>query len=238
MISVNHLSFNFSGNTIFDNFSAEFLCGKINVILGRSGTGKTTFLNMIAGTLQPTSGQINFENCEKNDPQISYVFQEARLIPSKTVFSNLDFALSGCFPDKIKRAEIINSALKDVGLLDDKNKYPSELSGGMAQRVSLARAFSFPSDIILLDEPFKGLDKKTSEEVQDIFLRLFNNERTVFFVTHNIAEALMLADKIFVFPEKPISSCAEFLIETNRAERDLFEPNLAKIKEEIFHLLD
>lgn len=184
MIELKNITKRYGNLTIYENFNFSIEEGRITCILGESGSGKTTLLNMLAG-LTPYEGTIS--------PALkcSYVFQQPRLVPNLTVMQNL-LLVSG----QKQRAEEL---LEEVGLFEKAQAYPAELSGGQAQRVSLARAFLYPSDLILLDEPFSSLDLRIKLKVADLFLRLREREgRTAVFVTHDIDEAAMLAHRIVV----------------------------------------
>lgn len=184
----------YGDKVIFDNFDIEFEQGKITAMLGRSGCGKTTLLNVICGSVEYT-GEV-----ERPD-KISYIFQSQRLVPNLTVYKNLEYVLS-YIRDKNEKNKRIDEVLKMVEMYEDKNKYPSELSGGMAQRASLARAFVYDAPLMLMDEPFKGLDVSLKKRIIDVFKRLYERDkRTVVFVTHDIDEALFLADRIIVLEE-------------------------------------
>ena len=174
--------------TVYDDFSLEIEAGKITCLLGPSGCGKTTLLNMLAG-LVPYQGKI-----ENIPNRISYIFQEERLLPNLTVWQNIRFVLGKGASDAA-----IDSVLEKVELLDKADAYPSELSGGQAQRVSIARAFAYPSELILMDEPFSSLDTALKIRLIDVFVRLWREEkRTAVFVTHNAEEAYMLAHRAVV----------------------------------------
>lgn len=184
----------YGDKVIFDNFDIEFEQGKITAVLGRSGCGKTTLLNVICGSVEYT-GEV-----ERPD-KISYIFQSQRLVPNLTVYKNLEYILS-YIRDKKEKNKRIDEVLKMVEMYEDRDKYPSELSGGMAQRASLARAFVYDAPLMLMDEPFNGLDVSLKKRIIDVFKRLYERDkRTVVFVTHDIDEALFLADRIIVLEE-------------------------------------
>ncbi|NLL56563.1 MAG: ABC transporter ATP-binding protein [Clostridiales bacterium] len=183
----------YDDNTVFDNFNLTIQDNKITCILGKSGCGKTTLLNIIAH-LTDYQGKTDVEN-----EKISYIFQNQRLLNNLTVAGNLRYVLKNCNFSSNEIEEKINDILKLVKLKENKHMYPKQLSGGMAQRVSLARAFVYPSKILLMDEPFKGLDISLKKHIIKIFQDLFNNDKkTTIFVTHDIEEALLLADRIIV----------------------------------------
>ncbi len=185
---------------VYDRFSCEIPEKKITCFLGGSGCGKTTLLNIIAGVCD-YEGQV-----EKESDRIGYVFQKPLLIPTSTVFDNLSFVLKKVYPDKKKRNEIISETLEKVGLLAEKDKYPRQLSGGMAQRVSLSRAFAVPSELLLMDEPFKGLDLPLKRKMIDLFFKLYNRDaKTTVFVTHDVEEAVKIGDIIHVLEKGKIA---------------------------------
>lgn len=183
MIQISNLTKRYGKDTVYENFNLSLEEGKITCILGESGCGKTTLLNCIAN-LTEYSGEI---------PKLetTYVFQSPRLVPCLTVRQNLGLVC--------KDGGKIENILTKVGLSDKADKYPATLSGGEAQRVSLARAFVFGGDILLLDEPFSSLDLKLKFSVCDLFLSMQREKNiTALFVTHDIEEALKVADRIIV----------------------------------------
>jgi NitT/TauT family transport system ATP-binding protein len=195
------VSFSFGETAVLKDFCDSFEGGKINCILGPSGSGKTTVLNLIAGLLKPHGGRI-----EGASERVSYVFQDTRLIPQKTVCGNLDVILKSVYPQKSARAAVIEEYLTLAELFGERDKYPHELSGGMRQRLSLIRAFAYPSNILLMDEPFKGLDIQLKADITDAFFKLWTREpRTVVFVTHEIDDALYSGDNIHIYSNKPIT---------------------------------
>ncbi|MDE7384401.1 MAG: ABC transporter ATP-binding protein, partial [Anaeroplasmataceae bacterium] len=193
MIKLIDICKKYDEHVIFDHFTLEFPKNKITCILGESGVGKTTLLNMIAG-LTNYNGSI--EGIEK----LSYIFQEARLIPSLTVKENLKFVSPEASDERIEEI------LSKLEILDKKDTYPTKLSGGEAQRVSIARAFLFDAPIILMDEPFSSLDLSLKYKLISYFSSLWNmDKKTVLFVTHDIDEAILLADDIFILKDGNIS---------------------------------
>lgn len=189
----------FDNLSLFSDFSIEFHEGTITCILGPSGCGKTTLLNIIGETIKPDSGHLS----GFSGKTISYIFQDPRLLPWKSVEQNIDFVLTRETPAD-KRHLITGQLIRLMELEDFAGFYPSKLSGGMRQRVSIARAFAYPSEIILMDEPLKGLDIKLKLNLIRIFSRMWQaDKRTVIFVTHDVDEALLLGNEIIVLSRPP-----------------------------------
>ncbi len=199
-ITIKDLNKSYGKEKIFENFSIEFESGKINCILGESGCGKTTLLNIIAGLIKVDTCRI--DGITKKD--ISYVFQEDRLIPWLTIKENLSISLKKYY-SKEKLEEKINEILKIAGIQGIENRYPHELSGGMKQRINIGRALGKPSKVILMDEPFKSLDYKTKYTIINEFMKILENEkRIVVLVTHDLDEAVYFNGKIFIFGGRPV----------------------------------
>jgi NitT/TauT family transport system ATP-binding protein len=178
-------------------YPQEFVC-----LLGPSGSGKSTLLRGLAGLLTPTAGEIRFLGAEH--PRISLVFQDANLMPWRTVRENisLPLELSGVPMEEAQaRAQ---SWIEQVGLEGFEKTWPRDLSGGMAQRVAIARSLIQQPDLLLLDEPFGALDALTREKMAGELLRLWQARRTtVLMVTHSISEAILLSDRVAVFSNRP-----------------------------------
>jgi NitT/TauT family transport system ATP-binding protein len=186
--------------SLFSDFNISFQDGTITCILGPSGCGKTTLLNIIGNIIKPDSGQLT----GFRERTVSYIFQDPRLLPWKTVEENIGFVLSKDMHVE-ERDKITGQLIKLMELEDFASYYPSRLSGGMRQRVSIARAFAYPSDIILMDEPLKGLDIKLKLNLIRIFSRMWQTDkRTVIFVTHDVDEALLLGNDIIVLSRPPV----------------------------------
>jgi NitT/TauT family transport system ATP-binding protein len=212
----------YDGKRVLDGISLSLLPESITVILGPSGCGKTTLLNLIAGLKIPDSGlRLGFEGTT-----FSYAFQDPRLLPWQSSRENLEFALAGVVSGGLlNRAEAegrIDRFLRAAGLADAVSMRPSALSGGMRQRLSLARAFAYPSDILLLDEAFQAVDLRTKLELMDAFLGLWKEERrTVVCVTHDVEEAAYLADLAIVLSPSPARIVDSFAVTAPRSEREL-----------------
>ena len=220
-ISIRNLNKYYENEEIFKNFNLELYDDNVNCIIGKSGCGKSTLLNIIAGLIEIQSGEI--QGISSKD--ISYIFQEDRLIEWLTVKDNLELALKKYYDSCILDKKI-DELLELVGISDIKNKYPSSLSGGMKQRVNIARAFGKPSKVILMDEPFKSLDYKLKYTIIDEFKSLLNKEkRMVILVTHDLDEAIYFRGNILVFSNKPVEV------------KGIFNKDLEKCKNEILNIL-
>ena len=202
---------------LFSNFNLDFAEGEITCILGPSGGGKTTLLNIIAGLVEPNGGNlVGF-----NGKVLSYIFQDPRLLPWQTVQENIEFVLTDAY-EQTQRQAIASRFIKLVELTGFASYYPSQLSGGMRQRVAIARAFAYPSDLILMDEPLKGLDVKLKMNLLKAFSRIWQaDKRTVIFVTHDVDEALMLGNTIIVLGDIPIAVKARVSIDIDLKKRDM-----------------
>ena len=191
-VEIVNLCKSYEGNKVLDNLNMTFIENKITVISGPSGCGKTTLLNIISGIEKEDSGHVILK-----DNSISYIFQEDRLIPHLTVYENIAFVLKSTM-SKEEMDSIINKHLELVKLIEYKDKLPCKLSGGMKRRVAIARAFAHKSRLLLMDEPFKGLDDKLKNEIIEEFLKLYENDkRTVILVTHDMKEAKLLGNVIY-----------------------------------------
>lgn len=218
-ISIRNLNKSYGNEEIFKNFNLDLYDDKVNCIIGKSGCGKSTLLNIIAGLIEVQSGEIQGISLK----DISYIFQEDRLIEWLTVKENLGLALKKYYHSSIID-EKIDELLELVGISDIKNKYPSSLSGGMKQRVNIARAFGKPSKVILMDEPFKSLDYKLKYTIIDEFKNLLNKEkRMVILVTHDLEESIYFQGNILVFSNKPVEV------------KGIFNKDLEKCKNEILN---
>lgn len=199
----------------------------ITVILGQSGCGKTTLLRLLANLESCTKGSITIDStC--ND-KVGLVFQENRLMPWLTVEDNIMFSLKDKNPDTIK------NYLDIMGLYDFRKAYPNQISGGMAQRVSIARTLAYDPEIILMDEPFAALDYFTRQNLQQELLKIYAiYKKTIIFITHNVDEALLLGHKILILKDGLIET--EYDISDMDYPRDINEQSLIDIKKDIINL--
>ncbi|MGV1059322.1 ABC transporter ATP-binding protein [Clostridium perfringens] len=218
---------NFGNKKIYDKFSLTFEEGKINCILGKSGCGKSTLLNIIANLEEINSGEI-IGVPEK----IAYVFQEDRLIEWNSIYTNMELPLLK-FYTKDEREEKIKGILREVELEDYINSYPKELSGGMRQRANIARALLYNGELLLMDEPFKSLDKSSKENIIKIFKKNhLEKNNTVIVVTHDINEALSLGDNIFILGGSPAILMDKFKDVQRSKEKNNIEDKILLILKE------
>ncbi|MFW6017891.1 MAG: ABC transporter ATP-binding protein [Halapricum sp.] len=181
-------------------YDSEFFC-----LLGPSGCGKSTFLRIVSGLLEADSGEIEIQAESNGDrPTTSMVFQEKGIFPWKSVLDNVAFGLKMRGIGKQRRYEIAREYIEKVNLSEFEDAYPHQLSGGMAQRVGIARAFANDPQVLLMDEPFGDLDAQTKRYLQEELLSLWSESRkTVVYVTHDIEEAIQLGDRLGVMGARP-----------------------------------
>ncbi len=189
----------------------EFIC-----IIGHSGCGKSTLLNMVSGFSRPSTGEVTVDGKRITEPgpDRMVVFQNYALLPWLTAFENVYLAIDAVHPRKsqLEKNEIVRENLAMVGLLEAADKKPPQLSGGMKQRVSIARALSIRPQVLILDEPFGALDAITKEELQEELLKIWNDNRcTVLMITHDIDEALFLADRLVMMTNGPAANIGEIM---------------------------
>jgi sulfonate transport system ATP-binding protein len=209
-----------------DDFSLAAERGDFVSIVGRSGSGKTTFLRIAAGLVERTSGEIAYSDGTR--PRVGMVFQEPRLMPWLTVIENV------VFPYGSRRAApygLARSLLETLGLADFADAYPAQLSGGMAQRVSLGRALCWKPELILMDEPLGSLDYFTRMSLRDEIIKIYLSERkTIFFVTHDVDEAVAMSRRIVVLDAGRIVKTLDVGLDYPRRRTD---PEFASAVEDI-----
>ena len=201
--------------TVFENATFGVEKGEFVCILGHSGCGKSTIMNILAGLAEPTSGVVTMDGREVSGPSLDrgVVFQNYSLLPWLSTLKNVSFGVAARHPEwsKAKVLEHSRQFLAMVGLEGDViHRKPSQLSGGMRQRVSIARAFANHPKLLLLDEPFGALDALTRGTIQDELLKIWGDSgQTVFMITHDIDEAILLADRILLMTNGPFARVAE-----------------------------
>ncbi len=223
----------FESVKVLDGFSLEFSTGRVTALLGPSGCGKTTLLNIISGLREPDAGRrIGFD-----EAPIGCVFQEPRLIPSLSARGNVELVLRSLL-SPAERKERALRFLSAVGLEGAAELRPRELSGGMRQRTALARAFAYPADVLLMDEPFQSVDLKTRIDLMDAFLELqASDPRTVVFVTHDVKEALYLGDRVLVLSDKPARVLDSRELVLPHARRSYGSSELADVEARLYALI-
>lgn len=200
--------------TVIEGLKLSLPSNKFICLLGPSGCGKTTLLNIIANLDIQYQGEILL-NQSHTHPKISYIFQNPRLLPWRTIRENIELVL-----DKQPSPDYINSLLESVQLKDIQNAYPEHLSLGMSRRVSIIRAFSVNPDILLMDEPFVSLDAPTARQVREFLIKLWTQRpHTILFITHNLREAISLADYLIFLSASPMSVVSEIKVDIPRIER-------------------
>ncbi len=190
--------------TAVEDITLDIAAGTFFVIVGPSGCGKTTLLRMAAGLETPTGGTITIARSGSDVPANAMVFQGDSIFPWMTVFDNAAYGLRMRGVAKAQVDEVVGRYLSRTGLTRFAKSYPHQLSGGMKQRVSIARAFANDSDVLLMDEPFSALDEQNKTLLQEELLRIWDEtKKTVLFITHSVDEAVILGDKIMVMTAQP-----------------------------------
>jgi NitT/TauT family transport system ATP-binding protein len=213
----------------FEVCPQEFVC-----VLGPSGSGKSTLLRILAGLLPPTSGQVTFHGGEH--PQIGMVFQQANLMPWRTVLKNLTLPLELAGLQANEAHQKAQEMMELVGLDGFEGYWPRDLSGGMAQRVAIARALIHDPDLLLLDEPFGSLDALTRERMWTELSRIWQaRQKTVLMVTHSISEALFLADRVLVLTQRPGKVKLDLKVDLPRPRKDemRYTPQFGKLARQL-----
>jgi nitrate/nitrite transport system ATP-binding protein len=233
--------------TVFENASFGIEKGEFVCILGHSGCGKSTIMNILAGLSEPTTGVVKMDGLEVSGPSLDrgVVFQNYSLLPWLTALKNVTFGVAARFPDWTKQQVEDHSIafLDKVGLSGDAiHRKPSQLSGGMRQRVSIARAFANEPKLLLLDEPFGALDALTRGTIQEELLKVWSGtDQTVFMITHDIDEAILLADRILLMTNGPLARVAESVeitIPRPRVRTEIVEnPNYYAIRNHLVQFL-
>ena len=235
ILSIKNLSFNYPNNKILHDINIYVDKGEVVSILGGSGVGKTTLFNIIAGINPLQSGEISIKGNTDYKGRVSYMLQKDLLLEHKTIIQNITLPLLIRKVSKKEAEEEAIKSLKLFNLYEYKDKYPSELSGGMRQRIALLRTYMFKEELFLLDEPFSALDAITKISLHSWYLEISKKlELTTLLITHDIDEAIELSDRIYIIKNKPGEIVSEIKINLDKENQD--EQKL-KYKKEILNIL-
>ncbi|MEU2165431.1 ABC transporter ATP-binding protein [Streptomyces chengbuensis] len=229
--------------TALDGIDLEIADGEFVVLVGPSGCGKSTLLELLGGLAQPTGGRILLDGEPVTGPGLDrgIVFQQYALLPWRTAQGNVEFGLEATGFPRRQRAARAREFLDLVGLTGFEDRHPHELSGGMRQRVAIARSLAYDPDVLLMDEPFAALDAQTRESLQDELLRIWQRTgKTVVFITHGIDEAVYLGQRVAVMTSRPgrIKQIVPVSLGSRSATDDLrSSPGFARHRHEIWSLL-
>src|SRR5882757_1395992 len=244
-IAFSNVTLALGGKTIIENISLDVKPGEFLCIIGASGCGKTTALRLAAGLYQPTSGTVTFDGMPMLTPRrdIAIVFQDygKSLLPWRTAAGNVSLALEASGIASAQRAARIDELLKKVGLPAHAGKYPAEMSGGMQQRLQIARCLAQEPKALLMDEPFGALDAMTRQGLQDEVLSLVEaSDATVVFVTHDLEEAIYLGDRVVGLLPHPGRIGIELRIDLPRPRDQLTtreNPEFLRLRRELFDFI-
>ena len=244
IIDINHVSKVFSNQkkevTALSDVSLQIHKGEFISLLGPSGCGKTTLLRMIADLIQPSSGSVTIDGQTPREARLArkygMVFQSPVLYEWRTIIHNVELPLEIIKLGREERRECALKMLELVGLRDFADHYPSQLSGGMQQRVGIARALALNPEILLMDEPFSALDEFTREKLHEDLLRIWRKtNKTIVFVTHNISESVYLSDRVCVLSPHPgrLSAVVDINLPRPRTAEMRSSPELAALVEKV-----
>jgi NitT/TauT family transport system ATP-binding protein len=237
-----HISHGFGSLDVLDGVSFTARRGEVVAIVGPSGCGKSTLLQILGGLLVATRGQARLRGLPPADSlnPLTFVFQDFALLPWATAEANVEFPLLHAAISHAERRALVDDALRRTGLLDFRRAYPKQLSGGMRQRVGIARALAVRPAILLMDEPLSALDSQTRELLLEDFIRLLaDGAMGVVYVTHNLEEAIRLADRIVVLSRRPGRVREIVAIPMSRAERGAknAREKLQSLQDELWSLI-
>jgi len=242
-IKINNIKKTFEGENrvvALENLNIDINDNEFAIVLGPSGCGKSTLLYLLAGFEKPTSGKLLLDGkpIKKPGPNRGFVFQDFALYPWKTVLKNIAFGLELKGVSKKEATEKSMEYIRMVGLEGFEHAYPHTLSGGMKQRVGIARALVYDPEVLLMDEPFGALDAQTRKQMQMELESIWEKtKKTVVFVTHSVIEAVFLADRIFVMTARP--GKLKGIVEVSLPRpRDYTDENFLKVREKVLKLLE
>ncbi|MGM0409883.1 MAG: ABC transporter ATP-binding protein [Bacillota bacterium] len=229
LLNIDNLNKSFEGEKVLNDISFNLQKGEVNCFLGPSGCGKSTLLRILAGLEKADEGDLKI-----GATQSSFIFQDHRLLPWLTAFENVELVLKDKIKDKNKRREIVEDTLESVNLSSYANFHPDKLSGGMKQRVSIARALAIKPQLILMDEPFSKLDFPLRVDLINLLNHIFENENMGgIFVTHDTREAVLMGDKIMVMAENPGEIKNVIDVDIPKDERRLGDPDIFDLNQEL-----
>jgi NitT/TauT family transport system ATP-binding protein len=229
--------------TALDDLSLDVADGEFLTLVGPSGSGKTTLLDLLAGLSRPTSGQVLVDGRPVTGPgpDRAVVFQQYALFPWRTAAANVSIGLEDKGVSRAQRAKIASSYLELVGLGGFEDRYPHELSGGMKQRVAIARSLAYEPDVLLMDEPFAALDAQTREQLQEELLRIWRaTGKTIVFITHGIDEAVYLGQRVAVLSARPgrLKEIVDIRLEDRDGDEDIrSHPSFVEHRHQVWTLL-
>jgi NitT/TauT family transport system ATP-binding protein len=237
-----HISHRFGAIEVLDDVSFTVGLGEVVAVVGPSGCGKSTLLSILGGLLEPVTGRAILRGVPPPDSlnPLTFVFQDFALLPWCTVEENVEFPLSHAIVDPVARHAIVEDVLRRTGLSDFRKAYPKQLSGGMRQRVGIARALAVRPAILLMDEPLSALDSQTRELLMEDFVRLLADRAMgAVYVTHNLEEAVRLADRVVVLSRRPGRVREIISLPLTRAERSGIEARekLMALQAELWSLI-
>ncbi|WGS20396.1 MULTISPECIES: ABC transporter ATP-binding protein [unclassified Bradyrhizobium] len=237
-----HISHRFGALDVLDDVSFTVRAGEVVAIVGPSGCGKSTLLSILGGLLRPSKGAAELRGAPPADSlnPLTFVFQDFALLPWNTVEENVAFPLLHTSLSAGERRAVIDDALRRTGLSDFRAAYPKQLSGGMRQRVGIARALAVRPAILLMDEPLSALDSQTRELLMEDFVRLLaDGEMGAVYVTHNLEEAVRLADRVVVLSRRPGRITEIVTVTMTRAERGVADARgrLAALQGDLWSLI-
>jgi NitT/TauT family transport system ATP-binding protein len=245
ILSVRGLDFQVEDLKILEGIELDIRAQEFLCIVGASGCGKTTLLRMLAGLLMPTRGEVIYKGQPVRGPQpeLAVVFQDygRALLPWRTVYGNVELALEARRVPRAERADIIHGLLTQVGLANRAQAFPVQLSGGMQQRLQIARCLAQSPQVLLMDEPFGALDAMTRQTLQDEVARLSQEAGvTVVFITHDLEEAIYLGDRVLAMTHGPgrIGATLDIVLDRPRHQLTTREhPQFLDYRHRLFHLL-
>lgn len=239
-LRLDHVGHSYDSNLVLDDITLDIAPGEVVALVGPSGCGKSTLLNILGGLLLPTKGRVLMQGETRPDclNPLTYVFQDFALLPWRTVAGNISLVLEDAMHDEAARRERIHDMLRLTGLADFADAYPKQLSGGMRQRVGIARALAVRPACLFMDEPLSALDAQTRALLlEELALLIEQAAITTVYVTHNLNEALRLAHRVVVLSRRPGRIKASLEIDRPIAARHETDPDLIEAAERLWSMI-